>query len=234
MYHDEQGNWIQPHILKEYAKPDVDYAMDVQRYMVSSLIGKTVHVSIDPGQKVTGVNYFVQGDSMRDNSIDHQVAMAIQDRRNKVLLEQKLALVEQYGDDELENGTILHFFKQFNADLPRDLPAGTFEYVGLKVVNKWFLTGSLMGFTRGTWDQFVLALIGGDHPVSPDAIEVLSTANSHPFKYSDDSDVAQNYEQEKRDWPPIAETQVIPKHIGVASREHSGITDRDDGYVDGF
>lgn len=194
-----------------------DHALDAMRYSygIFDELFKQSRVTRDPGQKVKGINYFVQTDKVRAMSIDAQVASVIKERRQKVQLEQKLALVEQYGDDGVENGTVLHFFKRYNADMARDLPAGTYEFVALKVADKWFLTGSLMGFTRGTWDQFVLALVSGDYPIAPDDIEVLSTTNSHPFKYANDNEVAQNYEQEKQEWPLIAETQVIPKHVGI-------------------
>ena len=133
-------------------------------------------------------------------TVDQQVAAEIEKRRKAAELEQKLALVDTYGEDTLPDGSILSFDKQYKAG------ETIYNYAALKTNDQWYLTGSLNGFMRGTWDKFVLALISGDFPVDPGNIEVVGSGAT--------------LREPARDWSDaktVAATQIIPRHVGTAA-----------------
>jgi hypothetical protein len=140
-----------------------------------------VNVAFDPGNP-NGVVYYMTEEQEMDYvhiegslfaSADQALREELRARREKALLEQKLVLVEQYGEDVYENDTVIKFSKRFEADKQMDRSARVYNYAVLKTNNQWYSTGRLLGFTRGSWDDLVLALVGGDFPVDPEDVIVL-------------------------------------------------------------
>lgn len=105
-------------------------------------------------------------------AVDEAVKFTLDEQRAGKLLEEKLALVEAYGADTLPNGTIMKFDKLF------DKNGTVYSYVVLKANNKWYCTGSVMGFSRGSWDELVLALVSGTYPLSSGDV-IMCTMNKH-------------------------------------------------------
>jgi hypothetical protein len=142
-----------------------------------------VNISIDPGNPNSVIYYLAEEKQMYEvnqsnaSEADLAVRETLRARREKELLDLKLNLVEQYGADVYENGVVIKFSKRFAADRQMDYPERVYNYAGLKTNNQWYLTGKLLGFSRGTWDNLVLALVGGDFPVHPEDVVVLASDN---------------------------------------------------------
>ena len=98
---------------------------------------------------------------------DERLRGELEGRRAQKLYEKKIALVDQYGEDNFENGTILKFGKLFDK-------SGTYyNYAVLKTNNQWYSTGKILNFVRGSWESLVLALVGGKFPVHLEDVIIL-------------------------------------------------------------
>lgn len=131
------------------------------------LIGQQVRINVTNKNEV--FRKMFDEDDERE-TIDQMVRREADERERKAELANKLALLDAYGDDAHENGTVVKFSKTFVA------AKTTYVYAALKTNDTWFITGNrgLFGFTSGSWKDFVLALISGDFPVEPTDIVTLS------------------------------------------------------------
>jgi hypothetical protein len=92
----------------------------------------------------------------------------------------------------------LHFYKKFETN------GKLVHYAAVKDHNTYFATGYIGSFNRGSWDEFVLALISGDFPVSPEEIDIATAfepMTEIQHSVAAEKHVAQNYEEEKQEWP---------------------------------
>jgi hypothetical protein len=101
---------------------------------------------------------------------DQELALELQERKRKKLLEEKIALVDQYGEDTFANTTVLVFDKKFTAD------GKVYTYAALKTNDQWYVTGErgLFGFKQGGWNELVLGLVGGEYPVSAEEVAIAA------------------------------------------------------------
>jgi hypothetical protein len=133
----------------------------------------------------TANNYFIQAEAAMyssNESADAKLANILAARKAEVELEKKLALVEQYGEDTFENGTILRFNKLFRKG------GLAYEFAILKAAGSWYATGAINGWERGTWDGLVLSLVSGEYPVAPEEIIVMNDSKGSVFSNVDTSE----------------------------------------------
>lgn len=102
------------------------------------------------------------------NEVDGQLAEQLRKRQVEADLKRKVELVDDYGDDVYEDGTVFVFQKTFEGQPYK--PDGykddkAYTYAVIKTNNKWYTTGP-MSKKGYTWEEFVLWLVGGKHPVS--------------------------------------------------------------------
>jgi hypothetical protein len=76
-------------------------------------------------------------------------------------LARKEAMVADYGEDEYDDGQVIKFQKRFGDK--------TYTYAALKAHGGWYVTGETARSIR-KWEDLVLYLVGGDHPVSVEEI----------------------------------------------------------------
>jgi len=122
---------------------------------------------------------------------DQELRERLAERQQKELVEKKLQLVDQYGDDTYANGTILQFDKKFTKD------GLVYTYAALKTNNTWYVTGErgLFGFTKGSWEELVLGLVGGEFPVAAEEVAIASSVT--PLLDSNTSYGPQNHQEWK-------------------------------------
>jgi hypothetical protein len=122
------------------------------------------------------------------NDADAEVRAQLADAKKQMLIDKKLELVAQYGEDTYANSTLLQFDKKFTKD------GLVYTYAALKTNNTWYVTGErgLFGFTKGSWDELVLALVGGEFPVSAEEVAIASSVT--PLL---DSDASYNNDDER-------------------------------------
>jgi len=93
--------------------------------------------------------------AMGMTNVDAKLAQMLLDRQEKEETEHKLALLEEYPDDDFPNGTIFRFTKQFEKDGVK------FLYGAIKVNNLWYLSGPTQGARQYTWKDLALWLVSG-------------------------------------------------------------------------
>lgn len=142
----------------EYMGLTSDHQTDALRY---ALYNKATHPMFE---ELTGMKFVEEIEAVYN--ADQRLAAAMRAKFEEDLLEKKMAIVAQYGGDTFDNGTVLHFKKLFEQGKT------AYEYAVLKANGTWHATGRILGFTRGTWEEFVLALVGGNFPVSPEDVSV--------------------------------------------------------------
>jgi hypothetical protein len=98
--------------------------------------------------------------------VDRRVAEELLKRETDRLAELKLAMVDRFGDDEYDDGTVVRFQKKFTAD------GHPYLYAAIKAGGKWYLTGKEQSGL--TWGQFVLFLVGGECMVTTWNVEFLT------------------------------------------------------------
>lgn len=70
---------------------------------------------------------------------------------------QQLALIETFGEDEYEDGSVLVFDKRLDN-------GRTYSYAVIRTNGRWYTTGPRMGNTPLTWEQLRDWMAGG-YPV---------------------------------------------------------------------
>lgn len=115
-------------------------------------------------------------EKIMSDSVDMKVAQAIQAKKDQEELTRKLALVEAYGDDVYEDGTMVRFTKEFaNSDLE-------YVYVAVKCIDKWYLTGTI-NKQGHSWEEFVMFLVSGISVEPVDVEEVTPTDHSLNYRH---------------------------------------------------
>ena len=100
---------------------------------------------------------------------DRRVAEEVARRQVDKLADLKLQMINKFGDDEYDDGTVVRFQKKFTAD------GHAYMYAAIKAAGKWYLTGKEQGGL--TWEQFVMFLVGGECMVTTSHLEFLSNAD---------------------------------------------------------
>lgn len=184
---------------KGYNAHDVDIAMDAYRYMYNAVSG-TNYLIQQEGRTDTMANRYALPSSTV-NAADFEVAKELEKRKQQRLVEQKLALIEAYGEDTFDEGIVLHFKKRFEKD------GILYQYAALKADGRWHTTGK-KNFGAGTWEQFVLALVSGEFPVRFDNIQFCGPQDH------EDYDLQKTIENVNA---LTEDTQIVPQHT---TREH--------------
>jgi hypothetical protein len=71
-------------------------------------------------------------------------------------LEEEIAVLDRFGNDDFEEGAVITFDKQFHGP-----DSKTWTYAGVKVGNLWYLTGSGRHPNCFSWDDLVRFLSEG-------------------------------------------------------------------------
>ena len=99
--------------------------------------------------------------SSEDAAMNARVAQRVRDERNArredALVKTRHALIDAYGEDIHENGTVVSFRKRFRAGSPE------YVFAAVKANDKWYPSGmSLDCQGQGlSWDIFVERLVDG-------------------------------------------------------------------------
>lgn len=89
-----------------------------------------------------------------EDEVREQVRAERRARRVEAMKAARNALLDAYGEDIYEDGTVVSFKKRFKC--------GSHEYVfaAVKAAGKWFTSGMAIGQGRGfEWDDFIEALV---------------------------------------------------------------------------
>ena len=99
-------------------------------------------------------HFHLGGEGAVDQAVNEKLRQRMIDKK----VEEKLALIEQFGADEFGDGAVIRFKKRFK------FGDTTYTYAAIKVNGKWYTTGP-----KGacyTWDELVGWLISGDVPTT--------------------------------------------------------------------
>lgn len=106
----------------------------------------------DFGNETQGAN--VIGKTHFKDDVDVAVTKELQKRAMDKKVQEKLDLVEAFGEDTFADKTVVMFEKKFNND------EKTYTYAAVKVNGYWYTTGGKCF----TWEQFLGFLVAGDFP----------------------------------------------------------------------
>lgn len=126
------------------------------------------------GMDIINPNNLRYRDLIKENNVnnelalvDHRVAQELDKRRADVLVAQKLGMIEAYGDDVYEDGTVFKAKKAFNV-------GGTeYIYALIKLNGKWFGSGSKCPIQGVEWIELVKWLVAGDVPSKQDNLILM-------------------------------------------------------------
>lgn len=110
--------------------------------------------------RIMYTNYTNIAKSDAASSVDADVRDEMKKRERDRLLKEKMALVERFGADTFENGTVVKFSKKFNDN------GITYDYAAIKADGKWFTTATLTGSSVFTWEEFLAWLVSGKFPAT--------------------------------------------------------------------
>lgn len=103
--------------------------------------------------------------------------------RERTRLERRIRVLEEYGEDVWADGTVISFRKTFGAmptglGVVRNSGSGSYEYVGIRAGDQWFLTGAAHKDAL-TWDELV-AFFSASPQVMPADVYVVDSWVSMP------------------------------------------------------
>lgn len=102
-----------------------------------------------------------EGATMAQSTVDQQIKAKLEERRVEREVTARLALVDGFGEDTYDNGTVITFEKKFTG--VKDV----YTYAAIKRDDKWFSTGhDCVSGTTFTWDTLVEFLVTGPFPVA--------------------------------------------------------------------
>lgn len=112
-------------------------------------------------------------DTSRVHEVDVRIAAELHKVRTDREFEQKMRLIEAYGEDDYPNKTVIRFEK--------DHPYGvndfkTYTYALLKVDGFWYRTGRDCANVpqQLSWEDLVVWLVSGSDPVSVTDFELMT------------------------------------------------------------
>ena len=150
---------IDPRCVKHgYLYKGMYEKIDMSKLIQSPLPSK--QLKIDLTKKENGMNY---------TTIDSEVRAELEKRAAEAALAKKMGLIDAYGVDLYEDGTVLKFEKKF-LDTP---DATAYTYVALKSNGTWWTSGSNGGGVHGgDWDKLVFFLISGPSPTAAADVQI--------------------------------------------------------------
>lgn len=105
-----------------------------------------------------------------ESTVDTQIKAELRKRRDEREVAKRLALVDAFGEDPFDPGTVLTFVKKFAS--AKDKP---YTYAAIKADegDKWFITGhDCYQGTTLTWDGLIEFLVTGPYPVASVTVKV--------------------------------------------------------------
>lgn len=116
-----------------------------------------------------------------ESTVDVQIKAELQKRRDEREVAKRLALVDAFGEDPFDPGTVFTFVKKFAST--KDKP---YTYAAIKADegDKWFITGhDCYQGTTLTWDKLIEFLVTGPYPVATVTVKVEG-GDIYPFESS--------------------------------------------------
>ncbi len=92
-------------------------------------------------------------------SVDSDVRAEMKKRERERLLKEKMDLIDSFGADTFENGTVVKFSKKYEKN------GTTFDYAAIKANDMWYTT-AVVGTKPFTWEEFLSWLVSGEFPAS--------------------------------------------------------------------
>jgi hypothetical protein len=82
-------------------------------------------------------------------SVESSVRDELRKRALDLTVQTRLAAIQEYGEDNYPDGTVVSFSKVFAGN-----PETTYTYAGIRIRDKWYITGN-GGNTDLTWYEFL-------------------------------------------------------------------------------
>lgn len=106
---------------------------------------------------------FPEGAIMAPSNVDQKIKQEMEKRRVEREVARRLDLVDSYGVDNYDPGTVITFEKKF----PSSTKVYTYAVIKATEGDKWFSTGhDCVAGTTLTWDGLVELLVTGEFPVT--------------------------------------------------------------------